>query len=146
MTTSHSSTLSPKGTDNFWDAFSPVSRYYEIFCTLNGVDDSNLDDKIAYSGATANNGGTNDPEGTIADWMTNNARFRTFKWLNDYGIPVVEYTFSLAQAHNCLPGYRPEIWNLVKHYSVETAEDGTITHYYSESAFAEDDKIAISFE
>ena len=58
-------------------------------------------------------------------------------------IPVMQYTFSLFEAHNDIPGFRALIWDFVKHYQVVNEEDGSVHRYYSESAFAEDDKVEI---
>ena len=45
--------------------------------------------------------------------------------------------------HNCIPGFRPLMWDFLEHYSVETAADGTVTRYYSASGFEQDDAVVI---
>ena len=35
------------------------------------------------------------------------------------------------------------MWDFLEHYRVDTNDDGTVTRYYSASAFAEDDAVVI---
>ena len=142
-----SSEAAAAGADIYWDPATETAvvpnqanfkTWTEYYMDQNGVTLENLNPNIRYSNASALNGGTNKDDGTLAEWKTNLARYRTFQWENEDGIPVIEYTFAMWQAHNCQPGYRPVIWDFLKHYSVV---DGV--HYYSASAFAEDDAVAL---
>jgi len=74
-------------------------------------------------------------DGTLADWATNHARYRSFNWYNWQDIPMMEYTMSLYNAHNNLQGYGPIMWDFMKCYSVVDNGDGTVTRYYSPSGF-----------
>ena len=109
----------------------------------NGLGVDSLSDVIVYSGGNALNGGHDDAQGSLSDWESNNARYRTWKWYNEDDIPVMTYIFSLYEAHNCIPGFRPLMWDFLEHYSVETAADGTVTRYYSASGFEQDDAVVI---
>ena len=133
------------GADIYWDPTGNVVEgtpnfkvWTEYYMDQNGVTLENLDPNVEYANASAVNGGTNKTDGTLAEWQSNKARYRIFRWKDAEGRPVIEYAFAMWQAHNCQPGYRPVIWDFFKHYSVV---DGV--HYYSESAFAEDDAVAL---
>lgn len=139
------------GADIYWDAVynlkgernHNMNDWIDYFTDANGLGEDSLSDVIVYSGGNDLNGGYDDENGTLADWNENNARFRTWKWYNEDGIPEMTYVFALYEAHNCLPGFRPIMWDFLEHYRVDTAEDGTVTRYYSPSAFAEDDAVEI---
>ena len=140
------------GADIYWDApFTldgedkhDMHDWVTYFMDANGLTNDDLSDTIVYSGGNELNGGYDDDQGTLADWYENNARYRTWTWNNEDGIPEITYTFALFEAHNCLPGYRPIIWDFMEHYRVDTNDDGTVTRYYSASAFAEDDAVVIN--
>ena len=134
------------GADIYWDAAKNLkgatnhnmNDWIAYFTDANG-----LSDVIVYSGGNALNGGHDDAQGSLSDWESNNARYRTWKWYNEDDIPVMTYIFSLYEAHNCIPGFRPLMWDFLEHYSVETAADGTVTRYYSASGFEQDDAVVI---
>ena len=147
-----SSAAATAGADIYWDATKDIqgktihnmNDWVDYFTDANGLGKDSLSGVISYSGGNSLNGGHNNVNGSLIDWQTNNARFRTWTWNNEEDIPVMTYIFSLYQAHNCLPGYRPLMWDFLEHYSFEKAEDGTITRYYSPSAFAQDDAVKLS--
>lgn len=58
-------------------------------------------------------------------------------------IPLVQWATCLLRPHNCYPSEMPMLWDFMKHFSFEKAADGTITRYYSASAFAQDDAVKI---
>ncbi len=58
-------------------------------------------------------------------------------------VPLVEWVQCILRPHNCYPSEMPMIWDFVKHFSFEKAADGTVTRYYSASAFAQDDAVVI---
>ncbi len=64
-----------------------------------------------------------------------------YSWVNNEGIPVVQWARCLLRPHNPYPGDGPFLWDWMKQFSREVAEDGTVTRYYSASAFEEDDKM-----
>ncbi|MEV6487634.1 PHB depolymerase family esterase [Actinoplanes sp. NPDC051633] len=61
-------------------------------------------------------------------------RFRTWTWRRR-GVPVLKLTKNLYRSHNTMAEESPLLWNFLKHYSREIAPDGTVTRYYSPSAF-----------
>ncbi|MFI5889841.1 hypothetical protein ACIA5D_06935 [Actinoplanes sp. NPDC051513] len=61
-------------------------------------------------------------------------RFRTWTW-NSRGIAVLKVTKNVYRSHNTMAEEQPLLWDFLKHYSRETAADGTVTRYYSPSAF-----------
>lgn len=140
------------GADIYWDAAKNLkgatnhnmNDWIAYFTDANGLGEDSLSDVIVYSGGNALNGGHDDAQGSLSDWESNNARYRTWKWYNEDDIPVMTYIFSLYEAHNCIPGFRPLMWDFLEHYSVETAADGTVTRYYSASGFEQDDAVVIS--
>ena len=139
------------GADIYWDAAKNLkgatnhnmNDWIAYFTDANGLGEDSLSDVIVYSGGNALNGGHDDAQGSLSDWESNNARYRTWKWYNEDDIPVMTYIFSLYEAHNCIPGFRPLMWDFLEHYSVETAADGTVTRYYSASGFEQDDAVVI---
>lgn len=139
------------GADIYWDAAKNLkgatnhnmNDWIVYFTDANGLGEDSLSDVIVYSGGNALNGGHDDAQGSLSDWESNNARYRTWKWYNEDDIPVMTYIFSLYEAHNCIPGFRPLMWDFLEHYSVETAADGTVTRYYSASGFEQDDAVVI---
>ena len=58
-------------------------------------------------------------------------------------IPLVQWATCLLRPHNCYPSEMPILWDFMEHFSFEKAEDGTITRYYSVSAFQADDAVVI---
>ncbi|MCL1809422.1 MAG: hypothetical protein FWG42_06645, partial [Clostridiales bacterium] len=136
------------GADIYWDngtatpgATTGFYRWVAYYTDANGLNSSNLSSLVRYRDGNSLNGGTNKDDGTLAEWGTNNARIRTFTWNNDFGIPLMEYSYSLFNAHNNRQSYSPVIWDFMKHFSVVDNGDGTVTRYYSESAFAKDDAV-----
>ena len=115
---------------------SGMAKWIAYYTDANGLDESNLSPYIKYSGGNALNGGTNTDEGTLADWDRNGARFRTFTWTNDDGIPIMEFVMTLYEAHNNIAAHSAMMWDFLKHYSVDLK---TGVRYYSRSAFAIND-------
>jgi poly(3-hydroxybutyrate) depolymerase len=63
-------------------------------------------------------------------------RFRTWTWKDDRtGAPVLKLTKNLYRSHNTTAEESPLLWEFLKHYSHEVGADGTVTRYYSPSAF-----------
>ena len=56
---------------------------------------------------------------------------------------MVKYGYTLLRAHNCSPYEMPILWDFMEHFSFEKAEVGTITRYYSASAFERDDAVIL---
>ncbi|WP_433363475.1 hypothetical protein ACQPZX_32200 [Actinoplanes sp. CA-142083] len=61
-------------------------------------------------------------------------RFQTWTW-KSRGIPVFKVTKNVYRSHNTMAEEQPLLWDFLKHYSREVAADGTVTRYYSPSAF-----------
>ena len=55
----------------------------------------------------------------------------------------VPCTCLLYTSHNCYPSDMPVLWDFMEHFSFVVNDDGTITRYYSASAFAEDDAVVL---
>ena len=72
-----------------------------------------------------------------------NDRTKVYTWENSDGVPMVKYGYTLLRAHNCSPYEMPILWDFMEHFSFEKAEDGTITRYYSASAFERDDAVTL---
>ena len=72
-----------------------------------------------------------------------NDRTKVYTWENSDGVPMVKYGYTLLRAHNCSPYEMPILWDFMEHFSFEKAEDGTITRYYSASAFERDDSVIL---
>jgi poly(3-hydroxybutyrate) depolymerase len=63
-------------------------------------------------------------------------RFQTWTWKDDRtGAPVLKLTKNLYRSHNTTAEESPLLWDFLKHYSHEVGADGTVTRYYSPSAF-----------
>ena len=75
--------------------------------------------------------------------INNYNRINMYTWSNDQGIPMVKWGQTQMRAHNCYSGEMQHLWDYLEHFSFDVAEDGTITRYYSASAFAEDDAVEI---
>ena len=64
-------------------------------------------------------------------------RFQTWTWQDQRdGAPIFKVTKNLYRSHNTTAEEPPLLWDFVKHYSAEVAADGTVTRYYSPSAFS----------
>ncbi|MDD6212577.1 MAG: PHB depolymerase family esterase [Clostridiales bacterium] len=140
------------GADIYWDAvedaegnLTQFAKWISYFYDANRLDENDLSPYIEYSGGNALNGGTNNAQGTLADWNTNNARYRMWTWYNEDGIPVLKYGMVLAAAHNNLVGYADYIWDYVKNYRVDPDADGVVVRTYSASGFELDDEQEITF-
>lgn len=120
---------------------SGMAKWVAYYTDANGLDESNLSPFIKYSGGNALNGGTNTDKGTIAEWDDNGARFRTFTWTNDDGIPIMEFVITLYEAHNNIAVHSAMMWDFMEHYSLDLK---TGIRYYSESAFAINDSKVIA--
>ena len=70
-------------------------------------------------------------------------RYDTYTWNNEQGIPMLQYGQTLMRTHNCYPGEMHLLWEYLEHFSFEKAADGTVTRYYSASAFEKDDAVVI---
>ena len=73
-------------------------------------------------------------------------RFETYTWNNANNIPIMQYTNSLYRPHNCLTSEIPMMWDFLEHYRYVQNEDGSITRYYSESAFQDPGDETVIFE
>jgi hypothetical protein len=72
-----------------------------------------------------------------------NSRYDVYSWNNKQGIAVVKWGQTMLRPHNCYPGEMPLLWDFVSHFSSKTNDDGTVTRYYSASAFAKDDAVIL---
>lgn len=75
--------------------------------------------------------------------INNLNRVNMYTWENDQGIPMVKWGQTLLRAHNCYAGEMQLLWDFLEHFSYEVSDDGTVTRYYSASAFASDDAVLI---
>ena len=78
-----------------------------------------------------------------ADVSYEDGRINVYTWENADGISVVQYGFTTLRSHNCSPYEMPILWDFMEHFSFVVNDDGTITRYYSASAFAEDDAVVL---
>lgn len=63
-------------------------------------------------------------------------RFQTWTWHKQgTDIPIFKVTRNVYRSHNTTAEEPPLLWDFAKHYSSEVAADGTVTRYYSPSAF-----------
>lgn len=72
------------------------------------------------------------------------ALYRWSRNIEGTDVPLVQWAQCLLRPHNCYPSDIPILWDFVKHFSFTADSNGTITRYYSESAFEKDDAIVIS--
>ncbi|GAA2853300.1 PHB depolymerase family esterase [Actinoplanes cyaneus] len=64
-------------------------------------------------------------------------RFQSWTWHDRTArVPILKLTRNLYRSHNTTAEEPPLLWDFLKHYSRETAADGTVTRYYSPSAFS----------
>lgn len=136
------------GADIIWDSIGTaaaptgITKWMNYYTTANSLGKGNLLAAIEYSGGNALNGGAmGNKVGDISDWNTSMARFRTFTWANNEGYPVLEYVFTLYEAHNNIAGHAEIMWDFMKHYSLDLK---TGIRYYSESAFKANDAKVIA--
>ena len=74
-------------------------------------------------------------------------RFKTYTWENYQDIPLVQYTQTLARAHNCYPEEMVMMWDFLEHHRFEKDDNGYVTaRYYSASGFTADDAQLIEIE
>ena len=66
------------------------------------------------------------------------------KTIDGNEIPMVQWAQCLLRPHNCYPSDMPMLWDFMEHFSFEKAADGTVTRYYSPSAFEKDDAVALN--
>jgi poly(3-hydroxybutyrate) depolymerase len=63
-------------------------------------------------------------------------RFQTWTWYDkSTRVPILKLTRNVYRSHNTTAEEPPLLWDFLKHYSREIAPDGTVTRYYSPSAF-----------
>ncbi|MFF5291023.1 PHB depolymerase family esterase [Paractinoplanes globisporus] len=63
-------------------------------------------------------------------------RFQTWTWYDKGArVPILKLTRNVYRSHNTTAEEPPLLWDFLKHYSREIAPDGTVTRYYSPSAF-----------
>jgi poly(3-hydroxybutyrate) depolymerase len=63
-------------------------------------------------------------------------RFQTWTWHDKKtAVPILKLTRNVYRSHNTTAEEPPLLWDFLKHYSREVAADGTVTRYYSPSAF-----------
>ena len=72
------------------------------------------------------------------------ALYRWSRNIEGTDVPLVQWAQCLLRPHNCYPSDIPILWDFVKHFSFTADSNGTITRYYSETAFEKDDAIVIS--
>lgn len=71
---------------------------------------------------------------------------QVYSWTKQVGsleVPMVQWGMGLLRPHNCYPSEMPMLWDFMKHYSMEVSSNGTVTRYYSPSAFEENDAVVI---
>ena len=78
-----------------------------------------------------------------ADASYEDGRINVYAWENADGISVVQYGFTTLRSHNCSPYEMPILWDFMEHFSFVVNDDGTITRYYSPSAFEQDDAVVL---
>ena len=78
-----------------------------------------------------------------ADATYEDGRIQVYAWENGDGVSVVQYGFTTLRSHNCSPYEMPILWDFMEHFSFEKNDDGTITRYYSASAFERDDAVVL---
>ena len=69
-----------------------------------------------------------------------------YRWSKNIGgteVPLFQWAQCLLRPHNCYPSDIPIIWDFIEHFSFSKSSDGSITRYYSESAFKKDDAVVI---
>ena len=71
-------------------------------------------------------------------------RYDNYVWKDSTGAPVVKWTQTMLRTHNTYIGEMPLLWDFLKHYKFVKNSDGTITRYYSASAFAKDDAVKLA--
>jgi poly(3-hydroxybutyrate) depolymerase len=65
-------------------------------------------------------------------------RFETWTWYDQgTSVPIFKVTRNVFRSHNTTAEESPLLWDFAKHYSVEVAASGTVTRYYSPSAFSQ---------
>jgi poly(3-hydroxybutyrate) depolymerase len=119
---------------------SGMAKWVAYYTDANGLSAKNLSPFIKYSGSNALNGGKDTDEGTLAEWDTNGARFRTFTWSTPDGIPVLQFVMSLYEAHNNIAVHAAMMWDFMEHYKLDLK---TGTRYYSKSGFTINDSKVI---
>ena len=63
-------------------------------------------------------------------------RFQTWTWHDkNTRVPILKLTRNVYRSHNTTAEEPPLLWDFLKHYNREVAGDGTVTRYYSPSAF-----------
>lgn len=74
-------------------------------------------------------------------------RYSTWTWEKDFdgtSVPVMKLTENHYRSHNCIAEEMPMLWNYLKHFRYELADDGTVSaRYYSPSGFEKDDEVKI---
>ncbi|MCL2165150.1 MAG: cadherin-like beta sandwich domain-containing protein [Oscillospiraceae bacterium] len=127
-------------TDIHWYAAN-FNGWVNYFAASNGVEPiGSVRTAIEYfNHPWAVNGGVNKQDGSAADWLTNNARYRKFVWNNNRNIPVMTWIVSMYNAHNNLQGYNPLLWDFMEHFSI----DANGVRYYSPSAFVNSDDLVV---
>ncbi|WP_203919588.1 PHB depolymerase family esterase [Rugosimonospora africana] len=64
-------------------------------------------------------------------------RFQTWTWYDPGShVPIFKVTKNAYRSHNTTCEEPPLLWDFLKHYSWEVAPNGTVTRYYSPSAFS----------
>ena len=66
------------------------------------------------------------------------------KEMDGVEVPLFQWAQCLLRPHNCYPSDMPMLWDFMEHFSFEKAADGTVTRYYSPSAFEKDDAVALN--
>ncbi len=137
---------SPWQLENLANEFIPVMMcggHTDIADLAKNFDSAMLQEWGAYFAAVNGLNAEITPEGATSVANVDSRHPEVYTWANAQGIPMLSWVQTLLRPHNLYPSDQPVLWDFLKHYSFEVAEDGTVTRYYSESAFEAEDKVEI---
>lgn len=67
------------------------------------------------------------------------------KTVNGTQVPMFQWAQCLLRSHNCYPSDIPMMWDFLEHYSFVKGTNGSLTRYYSPSAFTKNDAMVIDY-
>ena len=67
------------------------------------------------------------------------------KTIDGVDVPLVQWALCLLRPHNCYPSDMPVLWDFMEHFSFVKGSDGSLTRYYSPSAFEKNDAVKIDY-
>ena len=67
------------------------------------------------------------------------------KTIDGVDVPLVKWALCLLRPHNCYPSDMPVLWDFMEHFSFVKGSDGSLTRYYSPSAFEKNDAVKIDY-